>query len=203
MVDKQEHIIRAALKVFSQKGYGPVALEEIAREANMAKGTIYLYFHDKDDLVNKAILFVLDTLENSLRKNINNSMSPLDILEKIVFNQLSIFLKNPDFFGLFFILSHPDLVSNREKLFNILLERKTSLLNFEMDVIEHAQELGLVKRELEASEIAHLFDGMVSSAIHRLKFTGSTEDFDINKTVNSLMKVLLEGISTTEHRKPE
>ena len=171
--DKQEHIIKSALKVFAQKGYGPVALDEIAREANLAKGTLYLYFQDKDDLVNKTILFVLDTIENAVRRNIDNTTSPLDILEQIVFNQLNIFLKNPDFFGLFFILSDPNLVSNREKLFNVLLERQSDLLDFEMRVIERAQELGLVKKELDAGEIAHLFDGMLTSAVHRLKFMGS------------------------------
>lgn len=39
---KRNKIMQAALKVFSRKGYSPAALEEVAREASIAKGTLYL-----------------------------------------------------------------------------------------------------------------------------------------------------------------
>ncbi len=193
-MNKKELIIKSALKVFAQKGYGPVSLEEIAREAELAKGTIYLYFRDKEDLVHRTILFVLDTIEKAVRRNLNDASSPTEILEKIAFNYLNVFRKNNDFFGFFFILSDPDLVSNREKLFAALCEKRNRLVSFETSIIEEAQNKGIFKKEPEAREIAHLFNGMVSGAIHRLKFNNPGEDFDINKTVGSLMKVLLNGI---------
>ena len=43
-------ILDAALTVFAQKGYRPATMESIAREAGITKGTIYLYFENKEDL---------------------------------------------------------------------------------------------------------------------------------------------------------
>jgi AcrR family transcriptional regulator len=44
-------ILEAALIVFSQKGYAAARMEDIAACAGITKGTIYLYFSSKDDLL--------------------------------------------------------------------------------------------------------------------------------------------------------
>jgi TetR/AcrR family fatty acid metabolism transcriptional regulator len=48
---KRERILRAAIKIFSQKGFFSSRVSEIARSAGVADGTIYLYFKNKDDLL--------------------------------------------------------------------------------------------------------------------------------------------------------
>jgi TetR/AcrR family fatty acid metabolism transcriptional regulator len=48
---KRERILRAAIRIFSQKGYFNSKISEIARQAGVADGTIYLYFKNKDDLL--------------------------------------------------------------------------------------------------------------------------------------------------------
>ena len=50
-VGKHARIIDAALKVFAAKGFYNTRISEIAREANVADGTIYLYFKNKDDIL--------------------------------------------------------------------------------------------------------------------------------------------------------
>jgi len=47
---RREAILNAAASVFVRKGYYEATLDEIATEAEMAKGTIYNYYKDKDDL---------------------------------------------------------------------------------------------------------------------------------------------------------
>ncbi|OPY28953.1 MAG: DNA-binding transcriptional repressor FabR [Methanocella sp. PtaU1.Bin125] len=43
-------IVNAAERLFASKGYGGVAMDDVAREAQLAKGTLYLYFDNKDSL---------------------------------------------------------------------------------------------------------------------------------------------------------
>jgi TetR/AcrR family fatty acid metabolism transcriptional regulator len=50
-IAKRERILRAAIRIFSQKGYFNSKISEIARLAGVADGTIYLYFKNKDDLL--------------------------------------------------------------------------------------------------------------------------------------------------------
>lgn len=49
--DKYETILRAAIRVFAEHGYHNAQVSRIAREANVADGTIYLYFDNKADLL--------------------------------------------------------------------------------------------------------------------------------------------------------
>jgi TetR/AcrR family transcriptional regulator, fatty acid metabolism regulator protein len=49
--DKHERILRAATKVFATRGFFGAQVADVAREADVAAGTVYLYFKSKDDLL--------------------------------------------------------------------------------------------------------------------------------------------------------
>jgi TetR/AcrR family fatty acid metabolism transcriptional regulator len=51
VTDKREAILRAAIKVFAGKGYFNSKVADIAGEAGVADGTVYLYFKNKDDVL--------------------------------------------------------------------------------------------------------------------------------------------------------
>ena len=51
VTDKREAILRAAVKVFAQKGYFNSKVADIAGEAGIADGTVYLYFKSKDEIL--------------------------------------------------------------------------------------------------------------------------------------------------------
>ena len=50
-VEKQERILKAAAGVFAEKGFSQSTISMIARKADVADGTIYLYFKNKEDLL--------------------------------------------------------------------------------------------------------------------------------------------------------
>ncbi len=51
----REHIIKSALKLFAQKGFFRTTMEDIASSTGVAKGTVYLYFKDKQGLYTASI----------------------------------------------------------------------------------------------------------------------------------------------------
>ncbi|MEM7033324.1 MAG: TetR/AcrR family transcriptional regulator [Chloroflexota bacterium] len=53
-------IIDAALGVFAVKGFNQATMSDVAKAAGLSKGTIYLYFNDKDDLIYSALLASLE-----------------------------------------------------------------------------------------------------------------------------------------------
>ncbi|MGE0062375.1 MAG: TetR/AcrR family transcriptional regulator [Xanthobacteraceae bacterium] len=52
---KRETILAAALEEFSARGFADTRLDDVARRAGVAKGTIYLYFRDKQDLFQELV----------------------------------------------------------------------------------------------------------------------------------------------------
>jgi AcrR family transcriptional regulator len=56
--DKKKRILEAALKLFTEKGIDNTSTALISKEADVAAGTIYLYFENKVDLINKLYLSI-------------------------------------------------------------------------------------------------------------------------------------------------
>lgn len=55
--DKRKLILAAALDEFSQNGFAAARLDDVAKRANVAKGTIYLYFKDKESLFQELLRY--------------------------------------------------------------------------------------------------------------------------------------------------
>jgi len=55
VIDRKRAILDAARTVFSRKGYSETAVDDVAEEANIAKGTLYLYFKSKEALYLAAL----------------------------------------------------------------------------------------------------------------------------------------------------
>jgi AcrR family transcriptional regulator len=72
--ERREAILAAALDEFSAQGFSAARLDDVARRAGVAKGTIYLHFRDKEALFQELIRSVLSpfvgTLEAALKADV-------------------------------------------------------------------------------------------------------------------------------------
>jgi AcrR family transcriptional regulator len=53
--DRPREICAAALQVFAEKGFAAAKLDDIAKRAGVSKGTLYLYFKDKEELFRAVV----------------------------------------------------------------------------------------------------------------------------------------------------
>ncbi len=83
--DKRERILKAATQIFAQHGFYKSTISEIAKLANVADGTIYLYFKNKDDLL--ICLF-----EEEMHKIIRNMKDEVNKAEGFE-NKIRIFIQ--------------------------------------------------------------------------------------------------------------
>src|SRR5437879_6353473 len=63
---RREAILAAALGEFSSRGFAATRLDDVARRANVAKGTIYLYFRDKQSLFQELVRSALGPLVDAI-----------------------------------------------------------------------------------------------------------------------------------------
>src|SRR6187401_800883 len=63
---RRETILSAALEEFSARGFAAARLDDVARRAGVAKGTIYLYFRDKENLFQELIRAMLTPLVGTI-----------------------------------------------------------------------------------------------------------------------------------------
>jgi AcrR family transcriptional regulator len=77
---RRQVIMSAARKILSEKGFEKSTMEDIANEAELSPGTLYLYFKSKNDLFASLTIRVLQYLNKKLEGIINNT---LDTKQKI------------------------------------------------------------------------------------------------------------------------
>jgi AcrR family transcriptional regulator len=64
--NREEEILDAAVRIFSEKGYSAATTSEIAKEAGIAEGTIFRYFKTKKDILRKVMIKVIEVFGERL-----------------------------------------------------------------------------------------------------------------------------------------
>src|SRR5215216_1401395 len=82
--DKPQQIIEAALRVFAQKGYFNSRVSDIAREAGIAAGTIYLYFDTKEEILITLFRDKMAAFVEALRKAIGDEHDAVAKVRRLV-----------------------------------------------------------------------------------------------------------------------
>jgi AcrR family transcriptional regulator len=123
LTEKQRNILVAAQKVFYEKGFHAGSTSEIAREANVAEGTIFRHYKNKKELLLSVVFPVLIKMAapgilKDARKLLSNQEEPLEgILEKLIKNRLQVVKENWPRLKIAFIESqyHPEIKEAMEK----------------------------------------------------------------------------------------
>jgi AcrR family transcriptional regulator len=78
-LERREAILAAALDEFSSQGFAAARLDDVARRAGIAKGTIYLYFRDKEALFQELVRSMLTPVVGSVEA-LRDADMPLPLL---------------------------------------------------------------------------------------------------------------------------
>lgn len=104
---RTQAICDAAMRVVARKGLRDVTVQDIADEAGVAKGTVYIYFHSREEILSKAMDGATEKLLEKLSAACRSCRTFRDILERRVRTQLQHFEENRDFFRMYLAMSEP------------------------------------------------------------------------------------------------
>ena len=187
--EKRDRILRAAVKIFSRKGFFNSKVSEIARAAEVADGTIYLYFRNKDDLLISLFEEKMGEVVADVRRRIADGGNALE--------KLRIFIEN-----------HMDLLERESGLVEVLqveLRQSTKFLKdytpvkfFEYlevisDILEEGKREGVFRSDLNVSVARRAIFG----ALDELSLTyilSRKPKYHPTVTAAELCRLLLEGL---------
>ena len=89
-------LIRAGRQLFSEKGLYEARIEDVAIEAGIAKGTVYTYFSDKDELIRAVAAAAYAELEAQVARSVRRVRSEPEVLRHAVRAHLEFFAANAD-----------------------------------------------------------------------------------------------------------
>ncbi len=95
---KQQGIVNATVRVITREGFQGLTMAKVAQEAGVAKATLYLYFNDKNDLLDSVWRAGVAPIMDEVESILTSDLSPPRILQLITLRHLNYFEENKDFF---------------------------------------------------------------------------------------------------------
>ena len=189
---KRKKILEAAVLVFSQKGFHQARMEEIAKQAGVAKGTLYYNFPGKSKLFAATVTEGMEKIVGQVEKELESDLPFKEHLRKLISSNLFLYLKYSDLSKIVF----NELTSGID---NDVLEEiekvRLRYIDFISDLLRQGQERGYLKKvdaRLAAVGIIGLMDSLCN---YYLK---NHEMLDQETLIDIMFSILSSGLLTHE-----
>lgn len=180
-------IFDAAIKAFSEKGYHKATMDEVAKTAGVAKGTLYYHFKSKEDIFN----FIIDEGIKIIKEEINDKTmfleDPNEKFRKICEVQINLIIEYLPFFKTIF----SQIWGDEERQSNLRNKLDDYQRLIESYVLEAADSKFINEKNVEI--IGFNFIGaMVSTIVYII----INKNNDVNKEMllETLVEFLIRGI---------
>lgn len=155
--EKYQKIIQAATKVFAQKGFYNSKVADIAKEAKVADGTIYLYFKNKDDLLISIFENSMDNFSGEIQKIVAGVSDPVEKLRRFIKLHLELVRENQDTAQVLQI----ELRQSSKFMKEYAATKFRDYLGHISQILEEGQEKGVFKKSINALIVKRAIFGAV------------------------------------------
>ncbi|MDX1695960.1 MAG: TetR/AcrR family transcriptional regulator [Ketobacteraceae bacterium] len=94
--DKRARILEATLHLLSSRGFHGFSVRQLAEQAGVATGTVYLYFRDRDDLIYQLHADIVQQLADHLFAGLDHNASEFERYRRICLNFWQFWMENPE-----------------------------------------------------------------------------------------------------------
>ncbi|MCD4677095.1 MAG: TetR/AcrR family transcriptional regulator [Desulfobacula sp.] len=200
---RRKDITTAARKVFSIKGFNTATMEEIAFEAQLSPGTLYLYFKSKEELHTLLSIEILKFLANKIHVVVGKNISVEAKIEKIC----DIFIEVYDYdsnilINLFHLQSGETLKNLSTEVLQQLKENSVLAHGAITDVMKEGIKQGIFINEHPAALADILwatYAGVILWVNSKWLLNGQ-KDF-VKPTLNTAFKLICKGLNPDVARK--
>jgi AcrR family transcriptional regulator len=152
---RRNDIIDAAEKVFFEKGMELATMDDVAKEAELSKGTLYLYFNSKDDLLHAIIHRGLLIMKEMFTEAFNSKEIGLEKVSAVGDSYFEFSRKYPNYFRIMLLHKHPESHKPED---NPNLMACAEQGDRSLDVVAQAVEVGIedgtIRSDVNPMEVA-------------------------------------------------
>ncbi len=188
--EKYHRIIKAATKVFAKKGFYPAKISEIAKEAQVADGTIYIYFENKDDILISLFEEQMKTVLENMVAQISKLNDPAEKLEKFALTHLLLIEQNKDIAEIIQV----ELRQSSKFMKEYKNEQFIQYLDLIGNIIKEGQKKGVFKKDIMPGVAKRAFFGALDE-MSRFWVLSSRKRYDIETAAKQISGYFLKGIT--------
>jgi len=189
--EKYNKILEAAVKVFAANGFYQSTIAQIAREAGVADGTIYLYFKNKDDILFQFFNYKTKQVFQQFGEAVALADNPIDKLRNLVRSHLRAFQQDRCMAILYQTETHKykRIADDRIK------EMSKMYLDIISDIIEQGQQEGCIRKDLYLGLVKRFIVGSVDEVINT--WLHADGQYELASMADPLVELLIRGIGSS------
>ncbi len=189
--DKREQIVQAGLRVFAAKGFRKTSVEDIIREAKVARATFYHYFKSKKDIFLELTGLILDNIYNIVARDFRvlpeSEQAVVDRMEHALSTAFEYFRDNRSFAAVYF----SEAMGMNPQLDSKVIEFQGRASQLVANVVREGQEKGMF-REVDPYIVGTTLAFAPQHIAILWMLTG--ERADVSQLVSSLVDFLFYGL---------
>jgi len=189
--DKREAILRAAIKVFAKKGYFNSKVADLAGEAGIADGTVYLYFKSKDEILHSIFDRAMAEFIEDGRRKLEGIEHPAQKLRKIAELHLEKLGADRDLAIVFQV----ELRGSTKFMQEFSAAGFAEYLDIIRQTIESGQKSGDFRIDVKPVVSAKILYGALDEMV--TNWILSKKAYALAPMADEVMKVFLGGLMTT------
>ena len=193
---RTQDIMRAAREVFTEKGYSDSLISDIAERAGVVEGTIYRFFVNKRDLLQRVAedwyVEMMESAEDGLRP----IQGHWNRLHYIIYHHLEAIRRDPGLSRLVFYELRPDPHYRSSRLFELNRQYTRRI----SDVVRDGIAAGIFRSDVSPSLVRDMVFGAIE---HRTwAFLRSEGDFDPESTARAITDLIYAGLLPPNGKAP-
>jgi len=185
---KRKSIIDAAIEVFSRNGFQNSTISEIAQKANVAEGTIYQYFRNKEDLFFSIPIDKTKEFYGELELHLQGIKGSINKVRKFVWYYIHHLQANPEYARALML----EMRVNRNFIRTKTYEAFRPMTHRILEIIEEGQEEGAIRKDVDMYTIRHLILGSLEHIVTR--WVLKDEKYDLLAQYDDILKLIIPGI---------
>src|SRR5438876_4203270 len=190
-VDKRAIILRAATRVFARNGYFNSEVADIARAADVADGTVYLYFKSKEEILHSIFDQNMDDAIAAARKLIEKVDDPREKLRRIALLHLQRLGSNRDLAVVFQV----ELRGSTKFMEEFSAAGFAEYLELLRKIFEEGQRSGVFRKDLNAKLVSKILFGALDEMA--TNWIISKRTYRLEPMADIVMDVFLNGVSAS------
>jgi TetR/AcrR family fatty acid metabolism transcriptional regulator len=188
--DKYQRILDAAVAVFAEKGFFLARISDIADRANVADGTVYLYFKSKDEILTTAINTAFDAFMRQARTELDKLASPAARLRRLAFLHLDALGSNRNLAVVF----QMELRQSTRFVAEFSHHHLVEYFCLVRAAIRDGQVRGEFRRDMPEKYAANCFFGAIDEMV--TSWVLSEHEYRLAGVADVVVDILLKGMQT-------
>ncbi|MBS3918193.1 MAG: TetR/AcrR family transcriptional regulator [Deltaproteobacteria bacterium] len=188
---KKQLIIEAAIDVFSKNNFQNSTISQIAQKAEVAEGTIYQYFKNKEDLFFSIPVEKTKDFCRELELHLQGITGAFNKIRKFIWYYLYFFKMNPEYGRTLMLEMRVNKGFAKTKSYSSFKNLTDRIL----EIIKEGQEEGVIRKDVNIFITRQLILGILEHVVTRWLLKG--EQYDLLEHCDEVNKLIIHGIGLT------